>query len=187
MRAANTRVLAAAATALVVVAFAGCGGNEEKEGPQIPRAEAAALINRLEEAQRRSDPFRCNDLQKDTIPALERQLKALPDNVDADVRSTVEDGIAHLSQLVDEECANNKETKTETTPTTPAETQTTPAPTQTQTQPPKTTPAPTTPAPTTPAPENPGGGGSPAPEGNGNGAANPGNGKLKKPKGKPAA
>ena len=168
-----TRPLAATATALVALALAGCG-KDKQAGPQIPRADAAALINRLQEAERRSEPLRCNDLRKDTVPALERQLQALPDNIDADVRSTLEDGIAHLRELVDQECENAQpDTPTDTTPTTPTETQTTPAPTQTQTTPPKTTPAPTTPTPTTPAPETPGGGGTPAPD-QGTGAIGPG-------------
>ena len=170
-----------AATALAALAFAGCGG-EEEEGPQIPRGDASALINRLEEAQRRSDPFRCNDLRKDTLPALERQLAALPENVDPDVRSTVEDGIAHLSRLVDEECELGQQTETETTPTAPSETPTTPPPTETE--PEETTPAPTTPEPAPePEPEAPGGGGTPAPDDGSGGAAVPGTGNGKKPKG----
>jgi hypothetical protein len=164
----------AAAAVVAAVGVAGCGGSDKEEGAQIPRADAAALINRLQEAERRSDPFRCNDLRKDTLPALEREVQALPDNVDADVRSTVEDGVAHLSELVDQQCESDKQdTKTDTTPTTPTETE--PAPTQTQTQPtptqtqpPKTTPTPTTPTPTPTTP--------------GNGGAEPGAGKPNKGK-----
>ncbi|MEA2404089.1 MAG: hypothetical protein QOE08_736 [Thermoleophilaceae bacterium] len=169
----TTRVLAAAVVATVAVT--GCGSsNDKKPGKPIPSANSAALINRLEEAKRRSDPFRCNDLRKDTIPALERDVQALPSTVDAGVRSTVEDGISHLSQLVDDQCASQQQnTQTNTTPTTPTPTQTTPTPTQTQTTPPPTTPTQTTPTPTTPTPGN--GGATP-----GNGGATSGNGKPKK-------
>jgi hypothetical protein len=157
-----------AAGVLATVAVAGCGSNDKKAGAPIPRSDAAALINRLEEVKRRSDPFRCNDLRNDTLKVLSRQVQALPASVDPNVRSTLEDGIAHLSQLVDQECAQQN-TQTDTTPsdTTPAPATTTPpqtTPTPTPTTPPPTTPTPTTPTPTTP----------------GNGGATPGTGKPKK-------
>ncbi len=156
----TARLLAALAVGLVAFVVSGCGKDKQEEGPGIPRADASALINRLEEAKRRSDPFRCNDLRKDTIPALERQVQGLPDNVDADVRQTVEDGIAHLTDLVEQECQQSQQdTQTETTPSTPTETQTTPTPTQTTPTPTQTTPTQTTPTPTTPTPTTPGNGG----------------------------
>jgi hypothetical protein len=141
--------LAAAALA------AGCG---DDEGRQIPRDEARALISRLQEADRRlsQDPPVCGDLAEDTIPALEQQAAALPDDVDSDVRQTLEDGIAHLRDQIEAECAERREqeedttettdttdeTTTETTETAPPTTETTETapPTDTDTTPTDTTP-----------------------------------------------
>ena len=182
------RALVSCAVAAGAIALAGCGGDDE--GPQIPRAQASALINRLEEAQRRSEPFRCNDLRRDTIPALETQLRTLPANLDGDVRQTLEDGIAHLRELVEQECdgaqrerkRRRERERENTTPTTPTAPTPTPAPT------PEPTPTPTQPEPEPepepqpqpePQPDN-GGGGTPAPQDDGGGGAvAPGNGKNK--------
>jgi len=168
MTIARTTALLLMTLGLALVA-AGCGG---EEGPQIPRDEARSIVRRLQEADRRlsQDPPVCNDLSEDTIPALEDQAANLPEETDADVRETVQDGIGHLRSLIEAECAAREEEPEETTTTTteeepPVEEEEEPPP-DTQTQPPDTQTTPpdtqTTPTPpdtqTTPTPPDNGGG-----------------------------
>jgi cell division protein FtsN len=161
-------VLAAAAGALWA---AGCG---HKQGAPIPAADANNIIGRLQEAQRRSDAHACHDLRTDTLPILQQQVTSLPQNVDSNVRATLQDGVSHLKDLIQQQCST--QTQTTTTPTTTTQTtptQTTPTqttPTQTTTTPRTTTTPHTTTTPTTttttphttttpPAPTPPGQGG----------------------------
>ena len=96
---------------------AGCG---HKQGSPIPAADANDIIGRLQEAQRRSDAHACHDLRIDTLPVLERQVGNLPQNVDSNVRATLQDGVSHLRDLVQQQCST--QTQTTTTPTPPAPT-----------------------------------------------------------------
>ena len=142
-------LLAAALVAAIAAIATGCG---DEEGAQIPRDDARQIVSRLQEADRRlsQDPPVCGDLSEDTIPALEQRVASLPDDVDKDVRSTLDDGIAHLRDLIEAECAQRKQqpdtettdttdttdtttdTTTETTPPTTDTTETTPPTTETQ-------------------------------------------------------
>ena len=169
MRVARLTALVLVALGLALVA-AGCG---EEEGPQIPRDEAAELISRLREADRRvsQDPPVCGDLSEQSLPTLERLVANLPEDTDEGIRETLEDGVDHLRSLVEAECAARDEEPEETTTTEettteeepPPETQTTPPETQTTPPETQTTPPETDP----PPPDNPGnpGGGQGVPEG----------------------
>ncbi len=123
------------AVVVVAAAAAGCG---DDEGAQIPRDDARDIVRRLQEAQRRfdQDPPVCGDLSEDTIPALERQVADLPEDVDQDVRETLDDGVAHLRDLIEAECAARRDepedTDTDTTTTEETTTETEP-PTTTET------------------------------------------------------
>ena len=164
MRAARLTALVLVALGLALVA-AGCG---EEEGPQVPRDQAAEIISRLREADRRvsQDPPVCGDLSEQSIPTLERLVANLPEDTDEGVTETLQDGIDHLRSLIEAECAARDEepeetTTTEDTTTTeeepPPETQTTQP--ETQTTPPETQTTPPETEPTPPDnPENPGGG-----------------------------
>jgi hypothetical protein len=119
-----------ALVAALLVPLAGCGGSDKKGDP-IPRAQAALIVARLQEAKRRNDPLRCHDLQRDTIPALRDRVAALPASTDSDVKQTLSDGIDHLNDLVSQECTQQQTTTTDTNtqpsvPTTPPTTDTTP-------------------------------------------------------------
>jgi hypothetical protein len=176
MRVRSRQTAALALAAAMAVPVAGCGGG--KKGQPISRAEASQIIARLQEAERRNDPLRCNDLQRDTIPALRTLVDNLPAGTDSDVKQTVSDGIDHLNDLVSQEC-NQQKVPTESTPTQPSvpttttptestpstdtstntntDTNTTPSNTNTNTN---TTPSNTTPAPGgTPGPTDTNGGG----------------------------
>ncbi|GAC1318988.1 MAG: hypothetical protein NVSMB25_09100 [Thermoleophilaceae bacterium] len=178
----TARPRATAACLLVAAALAGCGGS--KAGAPIPRAAADDLAGRLTEARNRSNPLRCHDLQKDTIPTLEQDARNLPQSVDQKVRTTVSDGVAHLRDLVQQQCDAQRQqrlqqqqqqtTSTATPPPTPPPTTQTTAPapsTQTTPPPTATTPPPTTRStPTQSTPTTNGGGISPpgnGPDGNG--------------------
>jgi outer membrane biosynthesis protein TonB len=162
--------------ALTALAVTGCGGDENG----VPRGESDALRNALRQVKRDLEPLDCDQLSDVSVPAVEAQVQNLPDDVDADVRETIEDGVAELRNLVAQECAEANEPETDTQPeTTPA-----PTPEPAPPPPPETTPEPPPeePPPDEPDEEQPG-------EGNGNGTGNggasgPGGGSNKRGKDK---
>jgi len=167
----TARVLTFALLALALVA-AGCGGDDE--GKPIPAATATQLDAQLDGVQARLDngtAGACKDiLEGPRGPNLEQVnqiIQSLPDDVDSDVRSALQDSFDNLWDRVQDKCdelAQKQEQQQQ-----PTETQTTP--TETETTPTETTPTETTPTETTPPQDEqlPGG------EGNGNGGGN-GNG-----------
>jgi hypothetical protein len=169
----------------VGVAAAGCGSDDE--GDPIPQDSAAALQSQLDNVQERLDNGSvgaCEDIlsgpRGPNVDAVDQAISQLPEGVDADVRSALEDGFNRLFTLVEDRCNELREeeesqqeadtteepppvieTETETVP--PPETETTPPP-DTETVPPpetETLPPPTEEAP----PEDEGNGGVLAPEG----------------------
>ena len=165
----HVRHLVSAALVAGGVALAGCGGDDE---PQIPRGDASEIVSLLQEVERRMSQERpvCGDVSRD-FPRLEAAVAGLPEDVDGDIRESLDDGVAHLRDLIEAECAELREPEDDTTDTTDSEPETTPDTT------PETTPTtpdttPTTPetTPTTPetTPTTPGSGGvQPGDEGDG--------------------
>jgi hypothetical protein len=143
------RVLALSLVA-AAVAVAGCGGDEEGKG--IPRITATALGQQLDNIQARIDEGSagaCRDILEApesrgaNKAQVEDLIDSMPDDVDTDVKSALQDSFDRLWDLVQQECddkASKEEEKTDTTPTdtqeetTPTETETTP--TETETTPP---------------------------------------------------
>jgi hypothetical protein len=174
------RIFGLALVAVALAAFAGCGGDEEGKG--IPAATAGTLNAQLQKVQDRisqGSVGACKDIldapeeRGPNKQQVQNAIDSLPDDVDSDVKSALQDSFDHLWDLVDEECQNKEsEQKQNTTPTDTTE-ETTPAETEPETET-NTTPTQeeTTPtAPTTPSDEElPGG------EGNGNGNGNGGGG-----------
>lgn len=117
------------------LALGACGGERQP----IPRAQAAALIADLEEAQRRVDAGACGDVEKGTFVRLDRRVERLPDDIDSDVEQALRDGVGHLKDVAEEECAANRPARTTTPDPTPVPSTTKPAPT-TSTTPPTDTP-----------------------------------------------
>jgi len=161
----------------VALAAAGCGGDEE--GKPIPAATAGDLGAQLDDVQARLDqgsPGACRDILEapESRGADKQQVQdvidSMPDDVDSDVKSALQDSFDHLWDLVEQDC-EDKESKQEQN-TTPTETQEETTPTQTQEETtPTETETETTPTTTVPPSEEqlPGG------EGNGNGGgAGPG-------------
>jgi hypothetical protein len=157
------RITTVIATPLAALVLASCGGDD---GEPIPSRDASQLESLLQAVQRQSDAGACDQLQDTTLPRLQREARRLPDSVSADTRETIEDGVAHLRDLAQEDCADQRDDQDQTTttdettaPTTtapPTTTETTPDttttedPTTTETQPP---PDPTTPPEMTPPPD----------------------------------
>ena len=143
MRAHLTALLGAA------VLLAGCGSDDEPEGKGIPAQPAATLQERLDEVQRRFDEATrngnvgaCNDIQNDSFKAIDATVAQLPDDVDPDVRETLEDGLRRLEEQTRQGCADVEPQETDTTPeqapppeTPPEHTDTEPEETTTETTP----------------------------------------------------
>jgi hypothetical protein len=172
------------------LAAAGCGSDDE--GDPIPQDSAAALQSQLDNVQERLDNGSvgaCEDIlsgpRGPNVDAVDQAISQLPEGVNADVRSALEDGFNRLFTLVEDRCNELREeeesqqetdtteeppavieTETETVP--PPETETTPPP-DTETVPPpetETLPPPTDEAPPEGGEEGNGGdGGVLAPEG----------------------
>ena len=111
-------------TGALALPLAGCG--EDK--PQIPSADARGLITVLETVRRQTEAHACTTVEV-SIASLERRTEALPSNTDEDIRSTLNDGIANLRELVASECAQEKpKPEKDTTDTTTPEPETTTPP-----------------------------------------------------------
>jgi hypothetical protein len=173
------------------LAAAGCGSDDE--GDPIPANSAALLQEQLDNIQARIDNGSvgaCEDIlsgpRSPNVEPVNQAIAQLPDGVDPDVRSALQDGFDRLFSLVEERCTelhDEAESQQEETPEEPpvvTETETVPPPeTETETTPPPETDTETTPPPdtegepTTPPAEQPpadegdedGGGGVLAPQG----------------------
>jgi hypothetical protein len=139
------------------LAVAGCGGDEE--GEPIPAQTAQALQAELDGVQARIDngsAGACNDiLEGDRGPNLERVqqlIQDLPEDVDPDVRSALEDSFDRLWELVQQDCddkAQEEESERQEEPEPEPEPE--PAPTETEPEPePTPTETETAPVPTEP-------------------------------------
>jgi hypothetical protein len=187
----HTRWIAVLLTVAVSLAVAGCGGDEE--GKPIPAATATALNNELDGVQARLDQGSsgaCRDIlegpRDPNMARVQELIDSLPDDVDSDVRSALEDSFDNLWDLVQQDCDDKaqeeKSQQQQPEQTTPEDTtpETTPTDTETQTEP--TTPTtPTTPTDEQLPPEGDGNNGGGVPgngnsTGNGGGAVGPGAG-----------
>ena len=190
----TTQAIAAVCAAL---ALASCG---KDEGEPIPERRAATLERLLQQVQRQSDAGSCTTLIDATIPALEDRAGQLPESIGSDTKETITDGVAHLRDLAETDCAEQQQDELPDTPTTEStETQpstTTEPPTtestdtttteSTETEPPTSTETTPPSIPDTTPPDNPGnggtppglgaGGGTPAPKDGGNNGNGNGNG-----------
>jgi hypothetical protein len=174
------RILAAALAA-VALAAAGCGGDEE--GKPIPAGTAETLNLQLQKVQERitqgsvgacKDILDAPDERGPNKKQVQDAIDSMPDDVDPDVKSALQDSFDHLWELVEQDCEDKESEQEQEQNTTPTQTQTQEETTPTETQE-ETTPAETetetTPTTTVPPSEEqlPGG------EGNGNGGgAGPG-------------
>ena len=165
----TARLLLFALLALAVVG-AGCGGDDE--GKPIPAATASALNAQLDNVQGRLDngtAGACKDIlegpRDPNVDQVNQIIESMPNDVDSDIRSALQDSFDNLWDLVNDHCDELAQKQEQQQPT---QTETTP----TETTPTETTPTETTPTETTPPQDEqlPGG------EGNGNGGVGNGNG-----------
>jgi hypothetical protein len=175
----SARVPAFLLLVALALAIAGCGGDDE--GKQIPAASATALNAELDGVQARLDngsAGACKDILEGprgpNRTRVEEIIGSMPDDVDSDVRSALEDSFDNLWDLVQQECDDRSqqeesEQPTQTEPETETATDTTP--TETETTPTETETTPTTPE-EAPLPNDGDGGGVPGNNGNGNGNGN---------------
>jgi hypothetical protein len=112
-----TRTTTALAVACLALLGAGCGG--EEEGDPIPADQREQILSRLDEAERRLDDGSegaCRDILSDTEPEVDNVVASLPENVDADVRQRLEEGLQNLWDLVTAECEQLESQETDTEP-----------------------------------------------------------------------
>ncbi len=124
------------AAVLVGLALGGCGSDEEPR--PIPTADAAFLLTELDETERRVNARACSDAERGNITRIQKRVDRLPEDVDADVLDALNDSVASLGTLIEDQCRPKPRPK-------PVET--TPLPDLTP------EPEPTTPETTTPEPE----------------------------------
>jgi len=173
------RGILAAALVGVALAAAGCGGDEE--GKPIPAATAGDLGAQLDDVQARLDqgsPGACRDILEapESRGADKQQVQdlidSMPDDVDSDVKSALQDSFDNLWDLVEQECEDKESEQEQNTTPTETQEQTTPTETQEETTPTQEETTPTTPETspdTAPLPNDGNGEGEGALPGTGNG------------------
>jgi len=147
----RSRHLAVLLAGAAVVVGIGCGSEEKKAGPGVPKETATQLVTELDLVQKRIDATRengtigsCGDVDAKSYPDIQRIVEGLPQDTDPDVRSALEQSIAQLKKLTEAECSDlareikdQEETVpdqvvpppvTPPQPTTPEPTETEPAP-----------------------------------------------------------
>lgn len=97
-----------------LAAAAGCGADDE--GEPIPTESAALLQSQLDNIEARiqnGSVGACEDVlggpRSPNMEPVQQAIADLPDDVDEDVRTGLEDGFDHLFQLVDERCTELRE------------------------------------------------------------------------------
>jgi outer membrane biosynthesis protein TonB len=152
---------------------AGCGSDDD-EGAPIPADQAEVLLAQLEIVENRLNQGSvgaCQDVfthpESPNQPTVDGILTQIPQDVDPDVRSSLDQSFQRLWDLVDQECDERQ-------PDEPAQPEPDPEPTQTETEeePTETEPPeeePTDPEETPLPPEGDGDNEGEVPPGNGNG------------------
>jgi hypothetical protein len=125
----RTHLLALAVGAFLLVA--GCGGSE------LPATDAEAMLRDLGKVEQGVRAGECT-ATRPTLRRLDRNVASVPDDVDAEVRTTLDRGVDHLERLVGKECKQREPDPvvTEPDPITPPPVQSTPEPSPTITEPP---------------------------------------------------
>ncbi len=87
---------------LIGFAVGGCGSDEEPR--PIPTADAAFLLTELDETERRVNARACSDAERGNITRIQKRVDRLPEDVDADVRDALNDSVASLRALIEDQC-----------------------------------------------------------------------------------
>jgi hypothetical protein len=109
--------------ALAAGVAAGCGSDDEQGGEPIPAEQAAALERQLESIENRfqAGGGACADITGNADPnttAVASVVDSLPEGVDPDLRSSLQQSFERLFDLVEEQCDTEKgqETQSEEPP-----------------------------------------------------------------------
>ncbi|HEV2773757.1 MAG TPA: hypothetical protein VGV57_13195 [Thermoleophilaceae bacterium] len=110
---------------------AGCGSGE------LPATDAEAMLRDLDKVEHGVQAGEC-DATRPTLRRLDRNVADLPDDVDAEVRTTLDGSVDHLGRLLAEQCKQREPDPvvTEPEPITPPAVDSTPEPSPTVTEPP---------------------------------------------------
>jgi len=113
------------------LAVAGCGGGEA-----IPQQTAVAFVSNLDSVERGVREGEC-ERTRPTLRGLEQRVRALPGDVDRDVRSTLGRGVQNLERLFEAECKQKPEPvpEPEPEPIAPPPVETAPEPEPTEPEP----------------------------------------------------
>jgi hypothetical protein len=148
--------------AACAVGVAACGSGSSDD--LIPAKDASQMLDQLDAIQSAVDRGRCGNVGSE-VSTLQAQINDLSKQVDASLRSRLQEGVNNLADIGPSDCLDRKAqtqtqtvqtqtTETQTTVTTPTETTTTET-TPTETTPPVTTTTETTPPVTTPTETTP--------------------------------
>lgn len=169
-------------TAALVLAAAGCGG-EEPQGTLLGQQRADTLLDLLDDAQNQFEDGECDELEGETLPELEDAVMGVSNDVDESFRAALDEETQALQELADD-CRPEEETTTAPEPVEPA-----PAPEPVEPVP-EPEPVPPTTTEEEPTEEEPPPEEEPVPpeddgsgEGNGNGSSGSGSGGAVEPPG----
>lgn len=148
--------LLAAAAAL---AAAGCGSDDEPQGRKLPPDVTQTLLKQLDSVGDRvaarvagaCDDIYASEADGGNIEPIDAALASIPSDVDPEIRSSLEQSVERLTQLVDRECdqiRSDEQARQDTTSEEPPATDT--VETETETVPTETTDTTTVPPETTP-------------------------------------
>lgn len=83
--------------AALVVAMAGCGGDEES-GALLSQSRADTLLGLLDDAEEQFDEGACDELDQ-TLSELQQEVAGVSNDVDQEVRTALDDEASELAQL----------------------------------------------------------------------------------------
>ena len=123
-----------------LAAAAGCGSDDEQKGEPIPADTAAVLAEGARlgpgAARQRQHVGACDDVfEHPTDPNVDpvnSAIAGMPENVDAEVRSALQEGFDNLFQLVGEQCDELRQEAEQQQETDTAEPEPEPPPTETE-------------------------------------------------------
>lgn len=121
--------------ALAAGLAAGCGSDDENGGEPIPANQAAALQRQLESIENRFQfgGDACADITGNADPnttAVRSVIDSLPQNVDPDLRDSLEQSFERLFELVQEQCDTEQGQEEQPPPVETETTETIPPPTE---------------------------------------------------------
>jgi len=143
------RHLAVLAAGTALLLSAGCGSSDDPKGEPLPQDAVSALTQRLDEVQRRFDDGTnnrnagaCKDIESDSFREIDATVAGLPGDVDAEVRTALEESLSRLRELTRDGCSGVEDTATEPEPAPPQTVpqQTIPQQTETEEKPPEEKP-----------------------------------------------